>query len=308
MNWWISILQFSGIGLAVGIIYFSIFKLRKAGKYAPFSENSLRPPGHTLAIELDDKAGTFLIDFILVILIPIFAFLIIASNVNAFSIIVTSALMTLVVVKMFKVFKSFNEFQPLRLGYQGEVYTGQELNYLMRKGAYVYHDLPYQYGNIDHLVVSTGGIFAVETKTFRKYTKANGERDSEIRVENGSLKFSGYSTSQPIKQALRHKDYLSKEIERRLGISPPVQAVVALPGWYIKGNNQQDCLIINPKRGKFLEGLVARDLIAKSNVDKIAQLIEDYCRSVDQNSNMTDPDASKKYTWNFNRRHEENKL
>jgi len=49
----------------------------------------------------------------------------------------------------------------LGLGREGEEYTGQELNFLMSKGAIVYHDIPYIYGNIDHVVIALDKIFAI---------------------------------------------------------------------------------------------------------------------------------------------------
>ncbi|MBN1547047.1 MAG: NERD domain-containing protein [Syntrophaceae bacterium] len=51
-----------------------------------------------------------------------------------------------------------------RLGYEGEMATGQELNMLMLEGYHVFHDFPADRFNIDHIVVSPNGVIAIETK------------------------------------------------------------------------------------------------------------------------------------------------
>lgn len=45
-----------------------------------------------------------------------------------------------------------------RLGLLGERAVGEELNHLMRQGAYVFHDVPTaSYGNADHVVIAPKG-------------------------------------------------------------------------------------------------------------------------------------------------------
>ena len=61
-----------------------------------------------------------------------------------------------------------NQVIRLHQGVEAEIATGQELSLLMRDGAWVFHDIPYQYGNIDHVIVSRGSIFAIETKGYSK--------------------------------------------------------------------------------------------------------------------------------------------
>ena len=153
-----------------------------------------------------------------------------------------------------KAIKLFKEAKIKDLGCDGERYTGQELNYLMRSGAWVYHDLPYQYGNIDHMVVSTGGVFVVETKAVSKPQVGKGKkREAKVECKNGVLHFPHISTSLPLKQAGIHAKYVEKYLQKRAGLRVPVKAVVALPGWFIEGQGG-DVEIINPKRGLACRG------------------------------------------------------
>jgi hypothetical protein len=43
--------------------------------------------------------------------------------------------------------------RPLRLGFKGERAVGEELNQLLRQGFHVFHDLPFDSFNIDHVIV-----------------------------------------------------------------------------------------------------------------------------------------------------------
>ena len=54
------------------------------------------------------------------------------------------------------------------LGLEGELATGEELNQLMLDGCRVFHDIPFRFGNIDHVVVSQSGVFSVNTKMLGK--------------------------------------------------------------------------------------------------------------------------------------------
>jgi hypothetical protein len=197
----------------------------------------------------------------------------------------------------------------LRLAIDGEQYTGMELNQLMRSGAWVYHDIPYQYGNIDHLIVSTGGIFTVETKTFRKPAgERESSRQSQVTFDGNELVFPHFRTSAPLEQARRHAKQVQDSIRKNLGIAVPVTPVVALPGWYVERSGRADAWVINPKRGGALASQVQKSVIPSDQTALIANYIESVARSVPAGSRKMDPDATKHYDFWNNRRFEERKL
>jgi len=67
-------------------------------------------------------------------------------------------------------------------GYDAELSVGQELNQLMRQGAVVFHDLPADGFNIDHVLISALGVFAIETKEYTK-PKPGGTKLSHGRTD-----------------------------------------------------------------------------------------------------------------------------
>ena len=60
--------------------------------------------------------------------------------------------------------------------------TSEELNQLMLDGCRVFHDIPFPYGNIDHVVVSRSGVYSVNAKMCGK-PKEGGSVD--VVVDHG---------------------------------------------------------------------------------------------------------------------------
>ena len=67
-----------------------------------------------------------------------------------------------------------------RLNLSGEKAMGEELNRLMAEGCQVFHDFPLEKkANIDHIVVAPSGVFAIETKTWRKVVPIHQATETE---------------------------------------------------------------------------------------------------------------------------------
>jgi hypothetical protein len=58
--------------------------------------------------------------------------------------------------------------RQLRHGRDGERIVAEQLECMREQGAQVFHDVPGEGFNLDHVVISTHGIYAVETKTRSK--------------------------------------------------------------------------------------------------------------------------------------------
>ena len=101
-----------------------------------------------------------------------------------------------------------------------------------------------------------------------------------MRIDGEELILPHARTGKPIRQAKTHAKWLRNEIHRRFDLSVPVRAVVALPGWMIKGGFDGDCWVINPKRGNSLRGAVTKSLISETESQMISAWVEDLARSV----------------------------
>ena len=69
---------------------------------------------------------------------------------------------------VFRSVKTIRKVRQLKLGRDGEKVVGQFLEELRAKGATVFHDIPANGFNVDHVVISPKGIYIIETKTYRK--------------------------------------------------------------------------------------------------------------------------------------------
>lgn len=303
------LIQLLPIVVLVLFVFLFLRSERRKNKYSPFTEKILRLPGHTLQAELDSILESVLLPFLLVLVIPLTYVLKWDSISGFFHIVHLVIVFATVIYAVIKLKSLFKKAWNIRLGLEGEIYTGQELNYLMREGAWVYHDIPYKYGNIDHIIVSSGGVFVIETKAVRKPAGKNSRTEYKVAYENGCLKFPHVTTKKPLNQAKRHADYLSNYLKKHTKLDVKVTPVVALPGWYVdlkKGNG--DVMVVNPKRGLALSKHVKAKVISDSDASLIAEKIETYARDVISSTEMSDPDGAKKYDFFNNRKNEKQHL
>lgn len=300
------------IGLFFSAFYFHLLIFRRKGRFSPFTEDFFRLPGHSVRLTHSEYKDDLLLLYMFFCLSEV-AMVLIALFVGGvqglISVIMAVGVLVYCVVKLNALYANL---QATRLGYEGEEYTGQELNLLMLRGAYVFHDIPYKYGNIDHIVIGHDKVFAVETKAIRKPAIA-GTRESKeakVRFDGTVLKFPHFQTKKPVEQARMHAKYLSEVIEKKCGFSYPVYPVIALPGWHITVKTKSSdptthpVLVINPKRGKALLSWLGQKQ-NKDNRKRVINYIASVSRSISPKSKTTDPNADKYYDSWINPRYTE---
>jgi len=280
------------------IIYVELFK--KRGKYSPFTEDFLREPGETLRYRLDTIHENIMEGFFVAMSLCLVLTLVLVLVPEVTLSIVLAVLFVLVVYYVLKLSRLFHKAVNVRLGLDGERATGQELTLLMHSGAWVFHDIPYQYGNIDHIVISSGGVFAVETKAISKpKSKTSPRGEWKVTYDGKTLKFPHRTDDSALEQARRHAKHLHRHFKKRLGIHVAVTPVVALPGWYVDRKGKSDVWVINPKERNDIRKEITKGILQKEEVDRIAADIESVARTVRPGSKRLDPDASDHYDfWN----------
>lgn len=295
------------LGVFVAFTLGMFWRFRRRGRFSPFTEGVLRMPGRTVRNQWMDAATDYT-NFCLLImgssLLIGFGLFLAEIHYQFFSV---STGIAGAVFCLYKLNQLFNRIQNLKLGTDGEEYTGQELNLLMLDGARVYHDVPYQYGNIDHVVVGFDKAFTIETKSIRKPHNANGSESSrlaKITYTGEKLIFPhNYSSDEALVQTQRHAKYLGEAIKQACGIDFPVKPVVALPGWMIENtyDSQPEVLVINPKRGMFLRQKLGKKT-QNENREKVIDYLDSIARSECLRNNRTDPDAEKFHDFWLNRK------
>ena len=84
---------------------------------------------------------------------------------------------------VYKLVKEKKHIDRLKQGRDGEKAVGQYLEHFREMGMKVHHDIVGDDFNIDHILISTKGVYLIETKTYSKPSKGKTE------IEFDGLKF-----------------------------------------------------------------------------------------------------------------------
>jgi hypothetical protein len=124
-----------------------------------------------------------------------------------------------------------SRFRRLVLGRDGERVVAEELEKLRADGADVIHDVPAPGFNIDHVVLSRRGFYAIETKTWSK--PQTGE--ARIHLTQTGIVANGRRPGRdPIAQAQAAAKWLTRFLEDSTGKRFAVRGAVLFPGWFIE--------------------------------------------------------------------------
>jgi hypothetical protein len=138
----------------------------------------------------------------------------------------------------------WSELQRMKLGRDGERAVGQFLEGHVEAGATVFHDVPSGRGNIDHVIICSRGIYAIETKTRSK------PAEPIVVVEDDQLLVNGYAPDRdPIIQSLACANDLRQVLRDSTGKAFEVRPVVVFPGWFIndKRKSRSPVWVLEPK-------------------------------------------------------------
>jgi hypothetical protein len=116
--------------------------------------------------------------------------------------------------------------------------TGMQLNRLVSKGCKVLHDLPCEGFNIDHVVVAPRGVYAVETKSFRKPKGSSNNSHYRVSYDGKMLRFPDFPEKEALAQAERQAQWLRRVIRESIGSDVPVIPALALPGWMVVNSDE----------------------------------------------------------------------
>ncbi|MGJ8673978.1 nuclease-related domain-containing protein [Rubritalea sp.] len=272
---------------------------------SPFSDKLLRPPGESLRIkiiELEDQLNETVSSLGFALIAPGLFFLLVAKL----------PLLSLLVAMLFasaigwgiawkywkKLLRIRRGVMNYRLGFDGERCVGAELNPLLARGYYVYHDFLFDMRpggetsnfNIDHIAIGPEGIFIIETKAKRKSLKppVNELKPEQIAVEGKSretatLRFpDGSIDEKPIKQALRQSEQFHRWLKMPNITDAEVRPIVVYPGWWIRSDNWSKLGVQSASKiADRLPALAKGRRLRPDEIKAIAARIEDKCRDIE---------------------------
>lgn len=238
-----------------GIVWFVALRPRiieKEQSRAPFTERTLRPPGESLRQriqELDDQLN----EWLLWLFVPAAAAIGCAFGEQAGSGLGVRTMgfaffaIAMCLAFSLRIRNLSRQRANCRLGFDGERQTAQHLTPLIADGYRIFHDLPFEDANgkqfnIDHVVVGSTGVFAIETKTRSKRT------EHKVNYDGRQLHFPDFSESDSLDQIKANASTLGKELKRRAGEGVRVIPILTLPGWWINRQvNDAEVAVLNSK-------------------------------------------------------------
>lgn len=267
-------------------------KFKKRGRRNPLTSQLLRAPGQSIQGQLQDITGDIAVNLLMLPTIPIALYAVYLTQVHysgvkeSLAVWLFLGFLTFVIcIYLFvKTAKLTTQRNNLRLGLDGELAVGQELNHLMLEGFRVYHDFPAEKFNIDHIAVGPTGVFAVETKGRAKPDKGRGNIDAKVFYDGEALKFPDWHEKKPLDQTKRQAVWLNKWLSSAVGEQIPVRPVLALPGWFVENTKRGDVLVFSGKSPQFLSKLKVAQGLSESMIQRISHQLEQRCRDVEPSS------------------------
>ncbi|MGB5622683.1 MAG: nuclease-related domain-containing protein [Gammaproteobacteria bacterium] len=172
---------------------------------------------------------------------------------------------------------AYRTMSQVRLALDGEAATGQELDRLMRFGARVFHDMPAEEFNLDHVVVSAAGVMAVESLAHPRSGRMVHTEQATVRFDGRHLSFPDRREDAAVLRAREHARWLAEWLSRALHEEVVVQPFLSLPGWSVERQGLSDVMVLNPRDcSRYVQG---KPKLSERMQDRIAFQIERACRN-----------------------------
>jgi len=274
-------LAVEGFGVGVLLLLGNAFRWwsELAPTQSPVREKLLRSPGESLRRNLEQLNEYLIYSVAVFLLVPMLFAWRAPIFTNIWAMAFLAGLMGLCALPGLWVLRLHRSYA---LGLRGERAVGEELNQLMMDGCHVFHDFPVEPDwNIGHIVVAPSGIYAIETRTFRRRRASAGLREYEVIFDGSALRFPRLTRSEPVRQARRSAVALGQELSRALAEPIEVKPILTLPGWRVAGRTETDVLVVNPKEIWQTIVTTAPATLSDAQIQRMAQYLQQKCRDVE---------------------------
>lgn len=271
------------------LLFLKVYQLSRRGRRTPLTRELLRSPGESLRNQIEDLSIDFDSYLMMLFISPLIIYSSFLSqkesNTNISVLLLAIVSLVFFTFFIYKLWRLLKQRANLRLGLDCEMAVGQELNQLMLEGYRVYHDFPVEEFNkkfnIDHIVVSPKGVFAIETKGRAKFNKSLSNTEAKVIYDGQTLKFPNWTETKPLEQALQNANWLSKWLSSSVGEKVDVYPVVALPGWWVEREGTGDVYVFNPRNPQPFFRTKGNSSIPENLIDRIAHQLDQKCRDVE---------------------------
>jgi len=270
-----------GFGVSVLFLLGNAFRWWSdlAPSQSPVREKLLRSPGESLRRNLEQLNEYLVYSVAVFLLVPMLFAWQAPIFTNTRALVFLISLMGLCALPGVWVLHLHRNYA---LGLRAEQAVGEELNLLMLDSCHVFHNCPVSPDwNIGHIVVAPSGVYAIETRTFRRGRASRGLREFEVTFDGAALRFPHRATTEPVRHARRSAVALSGELSGALAEPTDVKPILTLPGWRIARRTEAAVLVLNPKEIWSAVVTTAPPALSASQIQRISYYLQQKCRDVE---------------------------
>ena len=152
------------------------------------------------------------------------------------------------------------------------------MSLLIAAGFEIYHDVPFDGYNMDHVLVGPRGVFVVETKTQRKPLDKTGKKQYRVEFDGKFLRWPWGKDEYGVEQAKNNAKTLAKWLTSATGENVYVKPILTLPGWLVDRTGPgNDLYAVNPKQ---IYGVCSTEpeKLAGPQIKRICHELDQKCR------------------------------
>ncbi|UUO08407.1 NERD domain-containing protein [Blastopirellula sp. J2-11] len=261
---------------------------KRDNRESPLNHDLLRPPGFSLTKRLDEIDSELNLQMAWILAIPGIVYTVHLSlsyfggEAETVFRTVVSALFALgmTIYSARKLMRLLTERKNFILGRDGEMFTGEVLNQLMRHGCRVFHDIEFPYGNIDHVAVCPSGVFSINTKMHSKPKKGKDKAAANVDYVKNRITFPDRYIEIPLQQLECEAKWLSQELSSATALPISVVPMLALPGWFVQHLTRPTRItVFNPFN---CEGLFLKraQKLSPEQIRQVAYQLEQRCHKI----------------------------
>jgi hypothetical protein len=254
----------------------------KEKAHEPFTQLPLRPPGESTRLKIESLNEEFGSDLMAIALGSFGALSIAMITPKQPQPLVAgfSFAFTIGIAWWFgrKLCKTVELIWRYRLGFSGERAVAEELNQLLASGYKVFHDVPFDRFNIDHVIVGATGVYVVETKTRRKPSNIRGTDKATVEARGDLLEFPNGQNTEAVPQARLNAKTLGEWLTKATAERVAASAIVTLPGWWVNRRQTHDVNVLNPEEIKYSFPKHSKYPLTPEQIQRIAHQLTERCR------------------------------
>lgn len=173
---------------------------------------------------------------------------------------------------IFRLGKTVLAQNQLKFVRDANVAIGHQLQQMSAQGTRIFHDVGTSSGVVDHVIIGQNGIYAVNV-----VARKPGKR-AHARLRGNSIEYSNSESQHSIVDIAAKTARLQKEFRKLLGHKVRVRSVIAVPGWDIGEQPNDEHLMVNERTIAMLSGWNDNtDHLMNEDVDALYQELTSRC-------------------------------